>query len=351
MFLFLLQSTRRAHRHNYEAAQQKLTSINQSLKVLKKRPNIETTDDININYSKFSQNAVNNNTINFSTLNNSNAKFASNNNLNNINNNIATTSTSERRNSTISNSSNSTQPQSMKSRSRCDSYGGHSSNGRISPTPSNLSGFYHHNNLADRIAFVTNAVSAAAAEAKNNANLMSPKHGRLRKPLTIDTSESNFYPMSAGSAGSHHILPRHSQQLPPPPPPHSYQSLHSHSPYLPPKSFQIQNSIGSKENRVPVPIEDDDDDDDITGQYATLLTLKTSPNNAKYQPQKPVMSPDDDDDEDDEDNDADPHYCVIESRKPKPSIEVSTLTHERHTMKVWNANDNGERTSYTLDNR
>lgn len=361
------QSIRRAHKQNFDTAQQKLLSIKRSLSMLKKRPNIETTDDINIHYSKFSQSNINNNSVNFSTLNNNvGGKFASS-NANFINNNIAAMSAAERRNSNISSSSGSTQYQS-KPRSRCDSYGGQSSVSRISPTPSAASGYYqhhlhysNHNHLADRIAFVTNAVAAAAAEAKSHAIHVSPKHGRFRKPLTVDTTDQVYYPMSAGSAGTN-LYPaqqhRHSQlPPPPPPPPHSYhsQTLHAHSPYLPPKTFHMHVAPSTSDGK---PNRDEDDDDDIAGQYATLLTLQPSGNDAKYQPQKPYACSEIDDADDlDDEMEGDTHYSVIESRKPKPANAGDAGTsHERHYQKnqiagQWIVQESSDPAGYTLDNR
>lgn len=378
---------RRAHKQSYEAAHQKLQQINRTLSTLKKRPNIEqTTDDINVRYSKFSQSNINNNSVNFNTLNNNNnslsgGKFSSNNNFNNHNINNG----NERRNSTISNSSGSTQYQ-TKPRSRCDSYGGQSNITRISsPTPSNNSGYYqqhlhysNHNHLADRIAFVTNAVSAAAAEAKHQAGShhhVSPKHGRFRKPLTVDTTDQPYYPMSASSAGAnvytiHQQHNRQHSQLPPPPPPppHSYHAqtstLQGHSPYLPPKSFHMRTPSTSDGKSSLA--NNDDDDDDLAGEYATLSTLSPTHNDAKYQPQKPYHIDDNDiidgnnvgdDDVDDEEEEEETHYSVIENRKPKTINDAgpsNDRTYQKnHIPGQWLLHDNNSEiiSGYTMDNR
>lgn len=337
-------------------AQQKLLRLNQSLSLLKKQPNIETTDDINIHYSKLSNNNNNNNFATMNTVNlnqdnicSSSSKFTNSNNLNN--NNLIVP---ERRNSAISTSS-SQQHLSIKSRPRCDSYsgvgittdyiGGSSSSGKQSPSPSNL-GYYHshhlhysnHNHLADKVVYVTNAVVAAAANRENiNASLgisSSPKYGRLRKPLTVDTSGNEPYHHYPNSAG---YIQRHSQT--------SY-----HSPY-PKNTINLtqtnSRSIGNASD------DDIDDEDDIAGQYATLLTLTNQPTDPlNYHSQQMHQSPVDI-------QETETHYSVIMNRNPTNMVDTESiqLREKEHQPKnqglggYWITSENNERIWYSIDNR
>lgn len=304
-------------------------SINQSLSVLKKRPNIDTSDSIN-----------NNNMI-----------------------------MPERRNSTISNGSSQ-----LKIRTRCDSYSGMSScaaqsNGNLSPSHMAGSSYYmpqhlhysNHNHLAEKVVYVTNAVAAAAAEAKNSANASSPKYGRLRNPLTVDTSDKFHYP-SAGSAGT---ISYQLRQLQPPPLSYQHQTMHGHSPY-PNKLHFTRNNFTSKSSTSIGNASDDngdpnDDDDDIAGQYATLLTLTQQPsvhneynypiaNNNKQTMADGAESPE-----------LETHYSVI--KKPSSSATLpseSTTTNTEsydHLPKhqglggYWTTSENNERIWCSIDNR
>lgn len=322
-FGFGFQSIRRAHRQNYEAAQQKLMGINQNLSMLKKRPNIDTAD------------SVNNNMI-----------------------------VPERRNSTISNSSSQ-----LKVRKRCDSYSGlitcgAPSNGNLSPSaggsyymPQHLH-YSNHNHLAEKVVYVTNAVAAAAAEAKNNANASSPKYGRLRNPLTVDTSDKFHYP-SAGSAGTISYQQRQSQ---PPPLSYQHQTMHGHSPYTNKLNF-TRNNFASKSSPSIGNASDDngdgnDDDDDIAGQYATLLTLTQQPsvhNEYNYPTANGNASMADGADSPEPET----HYSVI--KKPSSAILPSEATPSNADAYgqlpkqglggYWTTSENNERVWCSIDNR
>lgn len=298
----------------------------------------------------------------------------------------------ERRNSTISNTSS----QQSKIRTRCDSYSGMSStaihsNGNLSPSTMSGGSYYmqphlhysNHNHLAEKVVYVTNAVAAAAAEAKNNANASSPKHGRLRNPLTVDTSDRYHYP-SASSAGAISYPQRQSQ-----PPPLSYQhptSMHDHSPYHSMRKYpdngtvatmmlnkrgdrrdddvqlrrsphhqevshQQRNNRSVSSTSIGNASDDDDDDDDIAGQYATLLTLT----------QKPSIPPAVDSSMGDDADSPEPetHYSVI--KKPPPSSSATLPTDSTATNTdapkpqglggYWTTSENNERIWCSIDNR
>lgn len=275
----------------------------------------------------------------------------------------------ERRNSTISNSSSQ-----LKIRTRCDSYSGMSScaaqsNGNLSPSNMAGSSYYmpqhlhysNHNHLAEKVVYVTNAVAAAAAEAKNSANASSPKYGRLRNPLTVDTSDKYHYP-SAGSAGT---ISYQLRQLQPPPLSYQHQTMHGHSPY--PNKLQFtRNNFTSKSSTSIGNASDDngdpnDDDDDIAGQYATLLTLTQQPsvhneynypiaNNNNHTMTDGAESPE-----------PETHYSVIKKPSssatlPSESTTTNTETYD-HLPKhqglggYWTTSENNERIWCSIDNR
>lgn len=294
-----------------------MQDINKSLSMLKKRPNTElsasTSDDmstLHLNYKYNNNNNINtnnnNSNANYTAANNnlvhssniSNSKFTNNNqNLNNINNNINNNTNNnnnnnnhvatERRNSIISTSSS--QHLSSKSRPRCDSYGGagtsseygNNSTGKLSPSPSTIS-YYHshlhynsHNHLADKVMYLTNAVSNAAAAANSNT-MSSPKYGRLKSQLSVDTSggDVNHYP---------DYVAQPQQKM------GQYQQGQQFSPrdYAPSCSGISGNVVV-----VDVDDDDDDDDDDLAGQYATLMTINSPQMDYIYQPMQPApMTP------------------------------------------------------------
>lgn len=272
----------------------------------------------------------------------------------------------ERRNSTISNSSSQ-----LKVRTRCDSYSGMTScaaqsNGNLSPSTMAGGSYYmphhlhytNHNHLAEKVVYVTNAVAAAAAEAKNSANASSPKYGRLRNPLTVDTSDKYHYP-SAGSAGTISYQQRQSQ---PPPLSYQHQSMHGHSPYLSKLNITRNNFTSKSSTSIGYTSDDNgDDDDDIAGQYATLLTLSQQPsvhNEYNY----PVTSnyPTTADGADSPEPET--HYSVI--KKPSPATlpinsaaaAANTVTYD-HLPKhqglggYWTTSENNERVWCSIDNR
>lgn len=277
----------------------------------------------------------------------------------------------ERRNSTISNSSSQ-----LKVRTRCDSYSGMSSctaqsNGNLSPSTMAGGSYYmpqhlhytNHNHLAEKVVYVTNAVAAAAAEAKNSANASSPKYGRLRNPLTVDTSDKYHYP-SAGSAGTISYQQRQSQ---PPPLSYQHQTMHGHSPYLNKLNF-TRNNFTSKSSPSIGHTSDDngdanDDDDDIAGQYATLLTLTQQPsvhNEYSYpitnnNNNNSTMAADGADSPEPE-----THYSVIKklSSAPPPSESATAnadtydhLPKHQGLGGYWTTSENNERIWCSIDNR
>lgn len=368
VFFYFFQSIRRTHRQNYEAAQQKLQRINQRLSMLKKRPNTEVQDEINMNYNKYNNTNINSNTVSNYSPNNNNinlnhsnisggSKFSNANNINNNNNG----NQMERRNSTIS-SGSSSQQTSYKPRSRCDSYSGigidySSHSGKLSP--SNATPPYYtihptaiyssHNHLADKVAYVTNAVAAAAAAAAANFSgastsdiqiiqkmTVSPKYGRLRNPLTVDTNSNHI-----------HIVQQVSQT----------QKLSSvHSPHQ--NRFYLAHNVPQTMH-----LDDDSDDDDIAGQYATLLTV-TSPSTdynsshkqlAGHQQQStlsrhPSMSAPDNE----------PQYSVIMSRGSRASnknldnetqLDNEIVPQSQGLGGYWMTLENNERVWCTLDNK
>lgn len=316
--------------------------------MLKKRPNAEVQEEININmnYNKYNNTNISNNNNNYSP------------NNNNININLGTskfTSTSsnsnsqmERRNSTISNSSSQLQA-SYKPRSRCDSYSGvgfdyNSHSGKMSPSTSsnpyyNTQIYGTHSHIADKVMYVTNAVAAAAAAAAAAASsqhvqepIASPRYGRLRKPLTVDTNSNILQAVQPVS------------QTP--------KSTSSHSPHR--NRFFIAQNINEHIHM------DDDSDDDIAGQYATLLTV-TKPsmeyhNGHKHQHSQlsrhPSMSTNDPDNE--------PQYSVIMSRSSRSSIknldnesqlENEVVPQSQGLGGYWMILDNNERIWCPLDNK
>lgn len=391
-FLLSAQSIRRAHKQNYDVAQQKIQSINQSLSMLKKCQNIEqpitTRDDINIHKFNNNNNNIHSN-MGFATINNvintsknhghSPKKQNLNNNNNNSSSNLSielSNEMPERRNSAVSAGSASQYLSSnaLKSRSRCESYSG----GAITPTIacSNTSGsaekmmhsptivYYpqqfphlHYSNHADKVFYVTNAVANAAAQAaaansnsgslNGNNPLTSPKYGRLRKPLTVDTNISEFYyPPSGSSSHQHRALgqPQYYTQ--------QHQHHHRHSPYTTNRMHLTPNRTANvlPSRLTPTMTPGNDDDEDIAGQYATLLSLSEQPKQYLVSPQQV-------------DNlDGDTHYTEILCRKQsaplppvdteqKPAKDADLPQKKQGLGGYWTTNENNERVWCSMDNR
>lgn len=369
-----LQSIRRAHRQNYEVAQQKIQSINQTLSIIRSRANAESItsrDDINQNNNLGY--ATINNVINGNKNHSNDMKSKQHLNVSSIsleNNNIVP----ERRNSAVSTGSASQYlaTNASKSRPRCDSYGGQSNNVQNYASTASIKSdkmmhsptyayqqqvqipHLHYKSHADKVAYVTNAVANAANAAasanpanNNNGNSMaSPKYGRL-KPLTVDTSisESFYYPPS-GSANHHHQS--HFQQ-------HytQHQHQHRHSPYSTSRTHltptKVKHTSSQHLHINTKPAISDDDDEDIAGQYATLLTLSDQPKSGSAH-------------QDIENQDTDTHYTEILCRKPSAPLPLTERNHfqtkdANMTTKnqglggYWTTNENNERVWLSVDNR
>lgn len=364
------QSIRRAHRQNYEVAQQKLQSINQTLSIIRSRANAERDD---INHNTNSGYATINNVINGSKNHSNDIKLKQHLNVSSLsleNNNIMP----ERRNSAVSTGSASQYLASnaSKSRPRCDSYSGQTSNIQCYITATTSSNdklkhsptysyqqqaqfpHLHYKSHADKVAYVTNAVANAApannlSTSSNNGNsLASPKYGRL-KPLTVDTSlnESYYYPPSGSANHQHrtHFQQHYTQQ-------HQHQHQHQrHSPYTttrthlrPPK---VKHSLSHQHNNAKT--QASDDEDDIAGQYATLLTL-SEPS------EQSIMH------QDAENLETDTHYTEILCRKPSAPLPLTERNHfQAKDVNVhaknqglgghWTTNENNERVWLSTDNR
>lgn len=368
-------------------AQQKLQSINQTLSIIRSRSNtdsITNRDDINHNnnlaYSPM------NNVINGSKLHSSttdNKLKQPNLNVSSIsleNNNVMP----ERRNSAISTGSASqylaTNAAMKSSRPRCDSYNGQSTATTIHAYAASTSGnsdkvlhhsptysyqqqvqipHLHYKSHADKIAYVTNAVSNAAPgnnlnTSNPNANAMaSPKYGRL-KPLTVDTgiNESYYYPPSGSANHQHHrthFQQQHYTQ------PHQHHQ-HRHSPYttirtshLTPTKVKHSISSASSHQHAATKTLGSDDEDDIAGQYATLLTLSDQPKPISMHPENEAL-------------DSETHYTEILCRKPSAPLPLTERNHfqtkeanvvsKNHGLGgYWTTNENNERVWLSLDNR
>lgn len=378
-----MQSIRRAHRQNYDVAQQKLHSVNQTLSILKSRVTAETNtgrDDANFN-----------NNLVYSTLNNAingnknhginEMKLKQHLNISSIsleNNNIVP----ERRNSAVSTGSASQYlaANATKVRPRCDSYNGQTSsvqNYATATTSTNDNGMLHspsypyqqqiqfphlhYKSHADKIAYVTNAVANAApannlnsSNGNGNGNMMaSPKYGRL-KPLTVDTSinESYYYPPSGSANHQHrsHFQPQYTQQHQ-----HQYQHQHQHrhSPYTTNRTHLTPTKV---KHSTPQHVHanaktlNSDDEDDIAGQYATLLTLSDQPNKPRS-----VQH-------DTENHESETHYTEILCRKPSAPLPLTERNHfQAKDVNVqiknvglggyWTTNENNERVWLSVDNR
>lgn len=364
IFAHHLQSIRRAHRQNYEVAQQKIQSINQTLSILRSRAN--GGDDINLNNNLGY--TTSNNVINGSKIHSNDMKLKPNLNVSSIsleNNNVMP----ERRNSAVSTGSASQYLASnvTKSRPRCDSYSGQTSVQSYATAATSSSDkmmhspnytyqqqvqipHLHYKSHADKIAYVTNAVANAAANAVPAANgnlIASPKYGRL-KPLTVDTSinESYYYPPS-GSV-SHQHRAQHFQQ------PHSYtqhQHQHRHSPYTTSRAHLTPTKVKHSSSHLHVntkpPISDDEED--IAGQYATLLTLSEQPKQGSLH-------------QDIENQESDTHYTEILCRKPSAPLPLTERNHfqtkdtnvptkNQGLGGYWTTNENNERVWLSVDNR
>ncbi|XP_031626771.1 hybrid signal transduction histidine kinase M [Contarinia nasturtii] len=366
------KSIRRAHRQNYEVAQQKIQSINQTLSFIRSRANAESInsrDDINLNNNLGY--ATINNVINGSKNHRNDIKSKQHLNVSSIsleNNNIM----SERRNSAVSTGSASQYlaANALKSRPRCDSYGGQTSNVQNYATATTTKSdkmlhsptyayqqqvqipHLHYKSHADKIAYVTNAVANAAPNANPNANnngnaMASPKYGRL-KPLTVDTgsiNESYYYPPSGSANHQHrsHFQQHYTQ----------HQHQHRHSPYttsrahLTPTKVKHTPSQHLHINTKP-PISDDEEDD-IAGQYATLLTLSDQLKPGSVH-------------QDIENQDTDTHYTEILCRKPSAPLplternqfqtkDVNVVTKSQGLGGYWTTNENNERVWLSVDNR
>lgn len=364
-------------------AQQKLQSINQTLSIIQSRSNansITNRDDINHNnnlaYSPM------NNVINGSKVHSSDNKLKTANlNVSSIsleNNNVIP----ERRNSAVSTGSASqylaTNAAIKSSRPRCDSYNGPSTTIQHS-YPASTSGcssdkvlhsptysyqqqvqipHLHYKSHADKIAYVTNAVSNAAPAnnlntSNPNANVMaSPKYGRL-KPLTVDTgiNESYYYPPSGSANHQHHRshFQQHYTQ------PHQHNQ-HRHSPYttgrtshLTPTKVKHSVSSASAHHHAATKPLASDDEDDIAGQYATLLTLSDQPRPSSIHPETETFE-------------SETHYTEILCRKPSAPLPLTERNHfqtkeanvvsKSHGLGgYWTTNENNERVWLTVDNR
>lgn len=361
------QSIRRAHRQNYEVAQQKLQSLNQTLSILRSRMNAERDD---INHNTNLGYATINNVINGSKIHSNDMKLKQHLNVSSIsleNNNI----TPERRNSAVSTGSASQYLASnaSKSRPRCDSYSGQTSNIQTyvtattscndkilhSPTYSYQHQVQiphlHYKSHADKVAYVTNAVANAAPAnnmitSSNNGNsLASPKYGRL-KPLTVDTSinESYYYPPSGSANHQHrsHFQQHYTQQ---------HQHQHRHSPYTTSRSHLTPTKVKHTptHQHVATKTPASDDEDDIAGQYATLLTLSEQPKQSSRH-------------HDTENHETETHYTEILCRKPSAPLPLTERNHfQAKDVNVstknqglgghWTTNENNERIWLSTDNR
>lgn len=344
--------------------------------MLKSCANIESNivhDDMNVNnnigMSTMCHMSLSSNSKNNNNSPNSNIQLKS--NLNTSNSSIEPISNvSERRNSAVSTGSAQYLATSnpTKMRSRCDSYSGQSSG--IQPFTSNTNkncnekilhspSYYqqqfphlHYKSHADKVVYVTNAVANAAPANNNNINInshspngnamiLSPKYGRLRKPLTVDTSinESYYYPAPNSNGNHQHrasLQQFYTQQQ---------QHFHRHSPYsiIRTHSIPSKNKIPSSQSPQINPKHISDDEDDIAGQYATLLTLSEP-----SKPLKPLES---------ENQDIDTHYTEILYRHPQSTERNQLKDATEQTTKnqglggYWITNENNERVWYSLDNR
>lgn len=269
----------------------------------------------------------------------------------------------ERRNSVVSTSSMQyLAANATKARQRCDSYSGPNNGNACPPANANqLNGndkmphspsyypqqqFPHlqYKSHADKIAYVTNAVANAAPanitsamhSPNGNAPLASPKYGRLRNPLTVDTTVHDPYAYPAlGSAGNQ------PQRIPLQP--YHGQHVHRHSPY----SIQRTHSVPNKLKVAPAhaqltPKMYSDEEDDIAGQYATLLTLSDKPTRPPSEP-------------DGQDNDT--HYTEILYRQPSierrrlQASDVEVPPRSQGLGGCWTTNENNERVWLTMDSR
>lgn len=173
--------------------------------------------------------------------------------------------------------------------------------------------------------YLTNAVSNAAAAANSSA-LASPKYGRLKKPLSVDTS----------SAELHHYVGYMPQ-------PQTKAAQYQHGQQFSPREFATGSSLGNM-----VVLDDDDDDDDLAGQYATLMTLNNQPMDYIYQPMQPApMTPS---------YEAGSHYSIIGERS---SLREARTSGEQEGEQIqsqglggyWITLDNNEKIWCSLDNR
>lgn len=365
IFACYLQSIRRAHRQNYEVAQQKIQSINQTLSIIKSRAN--GADDVNLNNNLGY--TTSNNVINGSKIHSNDMKLKPNLNVSSIsleNNNVIP----ERRNSAVSTGSASQYLASniSKSRPRCDSYSGQTSVQSYATAATSSSDkmmhspnytyqqqvqipHLHYKSHADKIAYVTNAVANAAANAvpAANGNLSaSPKYGRL-KPLTVDTSisESYYYPPSGSVSHQHrsqHFQQQHSYTQ------HQHQHQHRHSPYTTSRAHLTPTKVKHSSSHLHVntkpPISDDEED--IAGQYATLLTLSEQPKQGSLH-------------QDIENQESDTHYTEILCRKPSAPLPLTERNHfQTKDVNVpmknqglggyWTMNEKNERVWLSVDN-
>lgn len=353
-------------------AQQKIQSIKQTLSILRSRANadsITSRDDINLNNNlgyTTSSNVINGNKTHSNDM-----KSKPNLNVSSIsleNNNIMP----ERRNSAVSTGSASQYlaANPSKSRPRCDSYSGQTSvQSYATAATSNSDKIMHSPNYtyqqqvqiphlhykshADKIAYVTNAVANAAANAipannvNSNGNLVaSPKYGRL-KPLTVDTSinESYYYPPSGSANHQHrsHFQQHYTQ--------HQHQHQHRHSPYTTSRAHLTPTKVKHLSSHLHINTKTaiSDDEEDIAGQYATLLTLSDQPKQSSAH-------------QDNENQDSDTHYTEILCRKPSAPLPLTERNHFQ-TKDVnapaknqglggyWTTNENNERVWLSVDNR
>lgn len=357
------QSIRRTHKQSYDTAQQKIHGINQSLRLVRSCANIDanaTLDELGVNnnlaYATLS--SVNNN----KTQCNTNIQLKPSLNVSTSSLEHTAFQPPERRNSAVSTSSiQYLAANATKARQRCDSYSGPNNgnpciptnanqlngNDKMQPSPSYYPQQFPHlqyKSHADKIAYVTNAVANAAPanitgnlhSPNGNTTLTSPKYGRLRNPLTVDTNVQDIYVYPAlGSNGNQ------PQRIPLQP--YHSQHIHRHSPY----SVQRTHSVSNKLKAAPAhaqltPKMYSDEEDDIAGQYATLLKLSDKPEPESSEPDC---------------QDTDTHYTEILYRQPsierrKPQAgDVEVPARSQGLGGYWATNENNERVWLTMDSR
>lgn len=178
--------------------------------------------------------------------------------------------------------------------------------------------------------YLTNAVSNAAAAAASSNAMQSPKYGRLKNQLSVDTS--------GGSEILHYCDYMAQPQL-------KIGKYQQHS-----QLFAARPSSSASGMVVAID-DDDDDDDDLAGQYATLMSVSGQlPMEYIYQPMQPApMTPT-------SVYEPGSHYSVIGERS---SMREKRSTGERDGEQVqsqglggyWITLDNNERIWCSVDNK